>query len=97
MSLEKAIENKKEKRKPYRGSKAFARSCRNHGNCSWCERDRLISDTKARMRLEGQEDEFFGYWNFADPFDVICDYYDEKLEKMGIDPWDFETRNELGV
>jgi hypothetical protein len=49
------------------------------------------------MRLEGQEDEFFGYWSFIDPSDAICDYYDEKLEKMGIDPWDFETRDELGV
>jgi hypothetical protein len=49
------------------------------------------------MRLEGQEDEFFGYLSYADPSDAICDYYDEKLEKMGIDPWDFETRNELGV
>lgn len=95
MSLEKAIQNKKEKRKPYRGSKAFDCSCRNHGSCSWCESNRLIADTKARMRLEGQEDEFFGYWNLPDPSDVDTDRVDERLEEIGIDPWDFEARREL--
>lgn len=40
MSLDKAIEHKKEKRKPYRGSKAFAPSCRNHGTCTFCEGNR---------------------------------------------------------
>jgi hypothetical protein len=97
MSLDKAIQHKKEKRKPYRGSKAIDCTCRNHGSCSYCENNRTIFDVKARMRVEGQEDEFFGYWSFIDPSDAICDYYDEKLEKMGIDPWDFETRDELGV
>jgi hypothetical protein len=33
MSLDKAIKTGKEHRKPYRGSKAFDRSCRNHGDC----------------------------------------------------------------
>ena len=97
MSLEKAIQNKKEKRKPYRGSKAFDCSCRNHGSCSWCESNRLIADTKARMRLEGQEDEFFGYWNQPDPICVNMDIVDESLKKIGIDPWDFEARRELDV
>ena len=36
MSLDKAIEHGKEHRKPYRGSKAIDRSCRNHGSCKWC-------------------------------------------------------------
>lgn len=40
MSLDKAIRHKKEKRKPYRGSKAFDRTCRNHGSCAYCERQR---------------------------------------------------------
>lgn len=39
--LDKAIEHGKEFRKPYRGSKLYARSCRNHGGCSFCERNRL--------------------------------------------------------
>jgi hypothetical protein len=40
MSLDKAIAHGKEHRKPYTGGKAFARSCRNHGVCSFCEGNR---------------------------------------------------------
>lgn len=40
MSLDKAIEHGKEKRKPYRGSKAIDATCRNHGTCRWCEENR---------------------------------------------------------
>ena len=40
MSLDKAIEHGKERRKPYRGGKLYFRSCRNHGDCPWCERNR---------------------------------------------------------
>ena len=42
MSLDKAIEHGKEHREPYHGSKAFDKSCRNHGGCPACENDRLI-------------------------------------------------------
>lgn len=41
MSLDKAIEHHKEKRKPYKGGKRFFKSCRNHGGCSWCEWNRM--------------------------------------------------------
>lgn len=40
MSLDKSIDHGKEHRKPYRGSKAFDPSCRNHGGCPWCEENR---------------------------------------------------------
>ena len=40
MSLDKAIESGKEKRKKYRKSKAFDSTCRNHGSCPWCEGNR---------------------------------------------------------
>jgi hypothetical protein len=30
----------------YRGSKAFDRSCRNHGSCSYCENNRLHKHNK---------------------------------------------------
>ena len=40
MSLDKAIENGKEYRKPYTGSKAIDATCRNHGGCQWCEENR---------------------------------------------------------
>ena len=40
MSFDKAIEHRKERRKPYRGSKAIDGTCRNHGSCKWCEDNR---------------------------------------------------------
>lgn len=48
MSLDKAIKYGKEKRKPYRRSKAFDQSCRNHGSCPWCEGNRTYNDRKRR-------------------------------------------------
>ena len=36
MSLDKAIQHGKEKRKPYRGEQAIDPTCRNHGGCQWC-------------------------------------------------------------
>lgn len=37
MSLDKAIEHNKERRRPYRGAKSVDPECRNHGNCPWCQ------------------------------------------------------------
>ena len=56
MSLDKAIEHGKEKRKPYRGTKAIDCTCRNHGSCTWCRDNRLhkrLKDKEAsRQALE---------------------------------------------
>lgn len=43
MSLDKAIEHHKEKRKQYRGAKACDKSCRNHGSDDWAKSNRLNS------------------------------------------------------
>jgi hypothetical protein len=40
MSLDKAIAHGKERRAPYRRSKRFDRTCRNHGSCPYCQRGR---------------------------------------------------------
>ena len=59
MSLDRAIEHGKEHRKPYRGSKAFDSSCRCHGGCPWCERNRMFSqkrkdlDAKEQIEMAG--------------------------------------------
>ena len=55
MSLDKAIKYGKEHRKPYRGSKAFDKSCRNHGGCPYCEANRMHSTNVRKMK--GIEDE----------------------------------------
>ena len=61
MSLDKAIEYGKEKRKPYTGSKAIDCTCRNHGSCEWCERNRLYQRLKveeaSRQALEEMKED----------------------------------------
>jgi hypothetical protein len=52
MSLDKAIEHKKEKRKQYTKSQAFDASCRCHGGCSYCEGNRTFFDKKRRKRAD---------------------------------------------
>lgn len=56
MSLDKSIQYGKEHRKPYSGAKAVDSTCRNHGSCSWCQRNRIHKNEKreltATQRLE---------------------------------------------
>ena len=57
MSLDKAIEHGKEHRKPYRGTKAIDPSCRNHGSCTVCKKNRLhkFRDKKPREEEDMSE------------------------------------------
>jgi len=55
MGLEKAIIYGKEKRKPYRNSKAFDYSCRNHGCCPWCQGNRAYQKVKELLRMNYEE------------------------------------------
>lgn len=59
MGFEKAIEHGKTKRKAYRDSRAFDCSCRNHGTCEWCKRNRMYKTIRdlARTRQEIKENE----------------------------------------
>ena len=59
MSLEKAIKHGKEKRKQYRGSKSFDRTCRNHGSCKYCQNNRLHCDKKRKHSADEQLDEYY--------------------------------------
>ncbi len=51
MSLDKAINSKKEHRKQYTGSKAIDRTCRNHGGCPWCEKNRQYKNLKKEKKM----------------------------------------------
>ena len=55
MSLDKAIASGKEHRKPYYGSKAIDCTCRNHGSCLWCERNRRFKMRDKHPQEEGEE------------------------------------------
>lgn len=63
MSLKKAIEHGKEHRKPYTGSKAIDKSCRNHGGCDWCEGNRLYSSLKRAEAMKAREEDNESYTN----------------------------------
>lgn len=58
MSLDKAIQYGKEKRKPYRGSKAIDHTCRNHGGCNACESNRKHSSVKRIGSMEQKKAEY---------------------------------------
>ena len=49
--LDKAIAKGTEHRKPYRGSKAFDRTCCNHGTCEWCRMNRQYKNIKRMQSL----------------------------------------------
>lgn len=55
MSLDKAIQFGKEKRKQFRKSKRFDRTCRNHGKCPWCEGNRTYQARKEHKRIQSLE------------------------------------------
>ncbi|WHH59145.1 hypothetical protein [Petroclostridium sp. X23] len=52
MSLDKAIEHGKEKRKQYRGAKAVDHTCRNHGTCPHCKSNRLYKQKRDKEKVE---------------------------------------------
>lgn len=58
MGLDKAIEHGKEKRKQYYGSKAIDCTCRNHGGCEYCERNRLYQATKMKQTTDEKLKEY---------------------------------------
>lgn len=52
MSLDKGILHGKEKRKKYYGSKAIAKSCRNHGSDDWAKANRQYRANRENERTE---------------------------------------------
>lgn len=46
MSFDNNYPNRKDIRKPFRKSKHFDRSCRNHGTCPYCRSNRTHSNNK---------------------------------------------------
>ena len=58
MGLSKSIESGKERRKKYRKSKAFDRSCRNHGGCDYCKGNRQLKNKKRELSANEQIENF---------------------------------------
>jgi hypothetical protein len=83
MSLDKAIKHGKEKRKPYRGSKAFDRGCRNHGICSYCRDNRTINnrrrnnESKQDIRLADIDATSYYYGEATNDQEALEAYYNQ--------------------
>lgn len=58
MALDKAIEHGHDHRKPYRGSKAFDKTCRNHGSCGWCKDDREHKNKKRQAATDARLEDY---------------------------------------
>lgn len=90
MSLSKSILHRKEKRKTYRekGRRAaeYVRSCRNHGGCEWCKRNRMINT------LRHEEDLRLGLLEAFYTFP--SNYYDERSD---LDNYEQEVYNSLDI
>jgi len=55
MGMEKAIESGKEHRKPYYHSGKFDLTCRPHGGCPWCRRNREHAWRKREPLIEEED------------------------------------------
>ena len=85
MSLEKAIQHGKERRKQYYNSGRFDTSCRPGGGCPHCEANRKHATNKAKMKAskKEQENEYFGYWNTPGPEDANMAFEEELYKRVG--------------
>lgn len=57
MSMNKAIEHGKEHRKPYRRAQAVDTTCRNHGSCIYCQRNRMHRTIRELERTDEEMQE----------------------------------------
>ena len=53
-------------------------------------RNRVFFDDKARAKLDGQEDEFFGFWSYPDPIDALMDISEEMVKQWGSEAFEAE-------
>ena len=60
MTLDKSIQSGKERRKPYRGAKSIDSTCRNHGSCEWCRRNRAHKNKKRELAAEWELRDYDG-------------------------------------
>ena len=52
MAFDNHYPNRKDRRREYRKSKRFDRSCRNHGGCPYCEANRLYNSKVQQIKLD---------------------------------------------
>ena len=57
VAFDKHYPNRKDIRKPYRKSKRFDRSCRNHGSCGYSQNNRELNDRRRELAASDSERE----------------------------------------
>jgi hypothetical protein len=65
------------KKQPYRAPRSFDTSCRCHGGCPWCYRNRMYQDWKERAAADAQVRDFA---RGADPRQWEDDRIDAAME-----------------
>ena len=58
MALDKAIQHGKEHRKEYRHAQAVDKTCRNHGSCPYCLKNRMYQANKENEKAKDKERDF---------------------------------------
>lgn len=58
MSFDTDYPNRKDRRKPFRRSASFDRSCRNHGDCDYCQGNRTHRNLRRAPVLTDEEREW---------------------------------------
>lgn len=93
--LDKAIEHNKEHRKPYYGTKAYDRTCRNHGGCPCCKDNRLYRSNKLLEKSEQELEDFPDEIDFKpdwEKVDVTLEVTKVSKFKLDIDLIDFDNK-----
>lgn len=57
MAFDNEHPNRKDHRKPFRKAKAIDRTCRNHGDCPYCQGNRFHKDDVKKLDMTEQEDD----------------------------------------
>jgi hypothetical protein len=55
VSFDKTYPNRKDKRRGYRKSARFDRSCRNHGSCPHCQANRKHANRKREAKADAED------------------------------------------
>ena len=58
MSFDTEYPSRKDRRKPYRGSKEFDRSCRSGGDCPYCRENRLHANELRAQEADSEIEEY---------------------------------------
>lgn len=81
MSLDKSIQYGKSHRKPYTGSKAIDRTCRNHGGCDWCKGNRIHKHRKREDVLKCKLKNYNqGAFEYSEYFKILEDLEEQNDE-----------------